>query len=293
MSGIKSSISTSVLTKKPSFVKFDSSSETAITDALTVQYKKDIAAIGGSISATTLSFVNEFALSIRAAGITNKIFDMGVFCGNNLSTSLVKLKYTNTPYMSGVSLVEADYVEQGSSGGIKGNGSSKYIVANTAGGTYASTNGHMSAYIKGTEANGTSRVYMGHETSAGGVASYLGWINAGAWDVGVIYGTVFPAQYTPQTQTQKLQGHICISASGSVSQSLYVNGVQLGASVNNGGSTAQIAPSVYLLCEFTTVPTSFSTRYISFYSIGSGLTATESLALSKAVGVLQGRLGRQ
>lgn len=292
MSGIKSSESLTLVNKKLPFVKLGSSLQSAI-DPDVMTFQTNIRLNGGSISTSSLLAVNTFVLSLKAQNLWTRILDMGVFAGDGLKSALTKLKYdsASTPFMNGVNLVEADYVERGVTGGVKGNGTTKYIDTRyTGSGGYVYNDAHIAAYVRGVESLSGSRVIVGRETP--GVFSYLGVVNAGAWEAGVVLGTSAPGNYVPQTQTTKLQGFLAVSAFQGISQQYYTQGVKLGTAVNTASST--LAANFFLLADNDGVsPASlFSTRYLQFHSLGKGLSDTDMIALNIAVQTLQTALSR-
>ncbi len=258
-----------------------------------VKFKNNILAATGSLSITSEEAIRQFVITLKSKNLWDSIYEMGVFVGGNLNSALTKLKYVDSPYMIPHNLVEADFVETGSTGGIKGNGSNKYIDSGSNGG-FVYSSAHMSAYIKGTESGGTSRIYVGTTNAANTAFNFLGWVNGGTLDIGSILGTSGPTHFVPQSQTTPLQGFINVATNGSISQSLYVNGAQLGDSVNGGGALP-INANLYLLAsnDGLSVPFAYSTRYMRFYSFGTGLSALQAFELSTAVQTLQYSLARK
>jgi len=113
---------------------------------------------GGTVSESTAAAVNTFCNAIDAAGIRDRFYRLNLFAGTGLNAALVPLyrgpTYGGTTYGNTVdqslgspSFGAADYNETGASGGLVGNGSSKYLNtgfnANAAGLTTDSV--HMSA----------------------------------------------------------------------------------------------------------------------------------------------------
>jgi len=112
---------------------------------------------GGTVG-TSLPAVSEFCRAIDAAGIRGRFYRLNLFCGTGLNAALVPLyrgpslsgtQYGNTtdtnngPFVG----VGTDYAETGATGGLLGNGTSKYLDtgfdAAAAGLTKASV--HMAA----------------------------------------------------------------------------------------------------------------------------------------------------
>jgi hypothetical protein len=95
-----------------------------------------VRANGGSVSGTTLSAVSKFCASIASAGIRDRFFRLNLFCGTGLEACLVPLyrgqslggtQYGGTTDANNGPFVSGDYAETGASGGLTGNGTSKYL----------------------------------------------------------------------------------------------------------------------------------------------------------------------
>jgi hypothetical protein len=95
-----------------------------------------VRANGGSVSGSTLNAVSRFCASIAAAGIRDRFFRLNLFCGTGLSACLVPLyrgpslggtQYGGTTDANNGPFVSGDYAETGASGGLTGNGTSKYL----------------------------------------------------------------------------------------------------------------------------------------------------------------------
>ncbi len=264
------------------------------TDADTRRYLANVNSNGGVITASTLQAIDIFVKKLKADLIWNKLSEIGPLAGTDIRAALTKLKYvTTSPYLTNVNFVTADYTERGSTGGFKGNGSSKYLDTGYAG-NYTADNGHIGIYIKGTEASGTSRVAMGRENSGGSIFSYLGWINGGAWDVGVLVGNAAPGNYTPQTpeSTYKKEGLFLVATNGTLSQQFYTNASAVGSPVLTA-SVSLPTSSFYLLADNSNgTPTLYSTRYLRYYTIGAGLSASDVANYNAAIQALQIALSR-
>ncbi len=91
---------------------------------------------GGTVSTSTAAAVNAFCNSIDAAGIRDRFYRLNLFCGTGLSAALVPIY--RGPSLGGTQLgnttdtnnnfVSGDYAETGASGGLKGNGSTKFLA---------------------------------------------------------------------------------------------------------------------------------------------------------------------
>jgi hypothetical protein len=95
-----------------------------------------VRANGGSVSGSTLTAVSRFCASIGAAGIRDRFYRLNLFCGTGLNACLVPLyrgqslggtQYGGTTDANNGPFVSGDYAETGASGGLTGNGTSKYL----------------------------------------------------------------------------------------------------------------------------------------------------------------------
>lgn len=99
-------------------------------------WRTRVVANGGSVSTTTMQAVDRFCRTIDAAGIRDRFYRLNLFCGTGLAAALVPLY--RGPSASGATFgdatdtnnnfVSADYVETGTTGGLKGNGSTKFLA---------------------------------------------------------------------------------------------------------------------------------------------------------------------
>src|SRR5688572_17095521 len=106
-------------------------------------YLNNVAAVSGAVTMDTVQALDRFVRDCKNNGIWDKLTEVYPICGSNLVTAQVKLKYTGIqPVLTAVNFVEGDYTERGSSGGIKGNATTKSLNTNFAQTSLAST-GHM------------------------------------------------------------------------------------------------------------------------------------------------------
>lgn len=92
-------------------------------------YLARLSAAGGSIDATGLAAVTALYRTLAATGVWDLLIEVWPCAGANLTSALVKLKvcpgtansYTSTNFVGG------DYAQTGGSGGLAGDGSTKYL----------------------------------------------------------------------------------------------------------------------------------------------------------------------
>lgn len=118
----------------------------------TIAYRTNIESIGGSIDTSTLIIVNDFVKGMKSSGLWSKMYEIYPFLGNSLNSALVKLKTVGTVSFtaSNNNFVEADYQERGSSGGLKGDGSTKWLETGLNLGTLPNLDNSLSVYCNFT-----------------------------------------------------------------------------------------------------------------------------------------------
>lgn len=101
-----------------------------------------VVANGGSVG-SSLPAVNTFCKAIAAAGIRDRFYRLNLFCGaSDASLNAVRTPLYRGPSLSGTQFgnttdtnnlfVAGDYAETGTTGGLKGNGSTKYLETGLA-----------------------------------------------------------------------------------------------------------------------------------------------------------------
>jgi hypothetical protein len=106
-------------------------------------WRSAVIANGGSVSASTMRAVSKFCADIDAAGLRSLFYRLNLMCGTS-DASLVAPRVplyrgpsrTGTQYGdaidTNVNFVQADYQETGAGGGLKGNGTNKYLNSTLA-----------------------------------------------------------------------------------------------------------------------------------------------------------------
>ncbi len=249
---------------------------------------------GGTVSATTAAAVNDFCNAIDAAGIRDRFYRLNLFCGGNLAacrtplyraTSLAGTQLGNTIDTNVGPFVDADYVEAGGSGGLKGNGSSKYLSTGLLVGDAMPSgtgNGHMSVYAASAQSAGSGnfRYHLGTPqlylfARDGGPNAGLAWVSASA--------AIF-------TSVADITGHLVGTNSASNAREYFRNGTSI-------GSNSTIASPPAATSEFTVFGRSSQANVLfdgrlAAYSIGGPMTASQATAYYTAMQAFQTALGR-
>jgi hypothetical protein len=123
-------------------------------------WRNAVIANGGTVSGSTLNAVSRFCRSIDAAGIRDRFYRLNLFCGDDLNAALVPLyraesrtasaRGNHTDTNNGP-FVSADYNNTGSSSGLKGNGTSKFLNTGIAGNSLTSSNLHLGFGLRATQ----------------------------------------------------------------------------------------------------------------------------------------------
>lgn len=248
--------------------------------------------LGGSASPSTISAMNTFCNSIDSAGLRNKFYRLNLFCGSNLTSCLIPL-FISTSWLSpnygfltdtNYNFDSNDYTETGSSGGLLGNGSTKYLdtklTLNEAGAI-----GHVSCYHKGAMSTASSNVLMrgADGTNTIGLDQSAGLIR-GFWS---------PANIASFSTNSG--GHYIITRRSPTDMVLYTSG-----STTRGDSTVTtsvsfpVSPwSIYIFAlNNVGVASAFCPTRIQGYSIGVSMTAGEASSFSTIMQTFQTSLGR-
>jgi hypothetical protein len=133
-------------------------------------WRNAVIANGGTVSGSTLTAVSNFCRSIDAAGIRDRFYRLNLFCGTGLSAALVPLyrgqrstatQHGNTTDTNTGPFVSGDYTETGTTGGLTGNGTTKYLATglNPFSAGLAETNFHTAGYFR--DSINTSGVFIG------------------------------------------------------------------------------------------------------------------------------------
>lgn len=237
---------------------------------------------GGTFSPTSMKATDDFVRALFDANLWWKILDMGLFAGDQLAAAMVKLKYTTG---SGVlvnnNFVAADYVEQGASGGLRGDGSTKSLRTGLAQNAVGAT-GHVAFYLREDFSPGFYEALVG--VSAGG-DDYL--LMQADTNLQARFGQTQAAMRTDLTR-----GFWCGGREADGTLCLYKNGLlqQANAAPVTPAGTSQ---DFHVFAKNNNgVPANYVDRRGGFYCIGQALTAADQASLNGAVQVFQQALNR-
>jgi hypothetical protein len=259
---------------------------------------------GGTVSSTTASAVNQFCNDIDGAGIRDRFYRLNLFCGT-ADASLIAVR---TPLYRGQSLggtqfgsaIDAnvnfaitDYAETGASGGLLGDGTSKYLSTGlTPAAIPEIATGHLSAYIPSPTpgstrsllgaASGSQQFQLTHRLTGGNqVQVRATWGGTSSSDVTFGAGvTTLPGGLWTITRTSSTAltkyNNATSKATGTTSTTpeTHTNGWFVHAS-NSAGTAV-----------------TFANHRILSYSIGASMTAQQVSDYNAAIQAFQTALSR-
>jgi hypothetical protein len=247
---------------------------------------------GGSVSSSTAAAVNTFCTDIDSAGIRDRFFRLNIFAGSNLNACLTPLylgptsrgiRYGNTTDTNNAFVgVGTDYAETGASGGLTGNGTSKYLDTGFPMNTLPSTT------------SGHAAVYCRNRSSSSSFHGMVGVNLAGGSGFGVATdGTVYAQWGAFANVTNNQNGLLVTSRTSTTSLVAYAAGTAIATNSTSTTPTASTLNAAVFVSRNSTVSnTFFDPRTYGFYSIGIGLSAAEVTSLTNAVNAFQSALGR-
>ncbi len=269
-----------------------------------IDWATRVSANGGTISTTVLRAVSDFCAAIDAASLRSSMRRVNLFCGGNLSGCLVPL-YRATSSGGSVlgndtdtnaNFVSADFQETGASGGLKGNGTSKYLNTGFTPALFASTDSvHLSYSATSLE--------TAHTNNPCAIGTYDG-TDPTLYDLSVSFNILGGNSRCARLSTQSgivrvsaitrgsTESHLIGTRTASNAAALYGDGVSLATSTTSVTSGTSTRPFYVFAENSSGTTTAFTSGRLRMYSIGSGLTATQAAAFSNAVAAFNATLGR-
>lgn len=255
-------------------------------------------AAGSTVTPSTAAAVNNFCNAIDAAGIRDRFYRLNLFCGTGLAACLVPLY--RGPALGGtqlgnttdtnVNFSTADYTERGASGGLAGNGLSRYLNTGLAPSALPQVaTMHVAAYRgPGTTSN---RMMLAAQSATDRYELFRRGDG--------IHHTLLGGQTTALDSTYSEQyvnagGFYIGTRTGAISLSLRRNTMLVGT--NNASTTPVSHAFPFFVFASNSSGTVGSGSYWPFtlmaYSIGDGLTSTQADAYNSAMQAFQIALNR-
>jgi hypothetical protein len=257
---------------------------------------------GGTVSTSTANAVDTFCNAIDSAGIRDRFYRLNLFAGTGLASALVPLyrgqslggtQFGNATDTNN-NFVAGDYVETGSTGGLKGNGSSKYLATGfrAPAASLSASSFHLSCYVQGVEANGSARIFIGQSTNQAGLnlTASVGWVSGGSLSSGVVADIVFP-----NGGSTDRQGLLVAATNGSRTSTYYNNATSVVSQTSTSPDFETGAGDEFAVGarNFLGSPASYIlNKRIRAYSLGAGMSASQVSAFNTALQAFQTALGR-
>lgn len=260
---------------------------------------------GGSVSASTLQAVSAFCRAIDDANIRDRFLRLNLFCGTGLEAALVPLYRgaaltgtqlgnttdTNNNFVSG------DYNETGSSAGLAGNSSNKFLNTGFPANTNSAASSHFGVMMLATQAVGADRTALGVYSTTNTIVWTIDIARpAGTGEPNfrsMCQGTYLPnfnAFGEKAGDSPVAHGNIVISAG-----TQYRNGRAVGTT----GTTANYpsAHSFYVFASHNgngsgSPAVNHTSARLGGYSLGLNMTAAQAASFSHAVNAFNAALTR-
>jgi len=255
-----------------------------------------VRANSGSVSGTTLNAVSKFCASISSAGIRDRFYRLNLFCGTGLAACLMPLyrgpslggtQYGGTTDTNNGPFVSGDYTETGTSGGLKGNGTTKYLDTGFAQNVIPAGNRHLAVY-ETAKSTATFDVSIGSRNQDLTQVFYLTVFNSlssyGFYGGGSLTG----ASTTGYTESG---AHLIGNQPTSTSSALYKNGSSVATATPSAATPTTRNLFVFALNDGGLVGDNSAVR-LSSYSVGLSFTASQASAYYAAMQAFQTSLGR-
>lgn len=265
-------------------------------------WRNAVIAGGGSVSGTTLKAVSDFCKDIDAAGIRSKFRRLNLFCGTS-DASLVAVRTplyrgesrTGTQYGNtldtNVNFVQGDYAETGASGGLLGDGSTKYLntgfnVSDLPG----AANCHLASYVRGTQSITSARTLIG--VLFNGVTDRYRLFLSDSGNSGSFYNPNANLGKATTAAVSRVNGNgglLVASRTSTTSLTLYDDAVSV---ATNAASTAETTGAAPFFVFARNGPVEYYNNTMAGYSIGAGLSDAEVTSYYNAMNKFQTALSR-
>jgi hypothetical protein len=266
-----------------------------------IDWANRASANGGTISTTVLRAVSDFCAAADLGQFRSAIYRLNLFAGGNLSGCLVPLY--RGPTFGGatfgnsrdtnVNFVSGDYSETGAIGGLKGNGTNKYLNTGLALNAFPSvTSIHQSASATSASTGGNF-IFSGTRNIVTAESFVLDEFTQASNGRAYRCGTGTVGQFPVVTSPGATEAHFIGNRESSTSVTLYRNGVSVATNATSITTTAHAIPFTVFACNG---PSSgvigLSASRMRMYSIGTSVRAAQAAAFSAAVIAFNTALGR-
>jgi hypothetical protein len=247
-----------------------------------------------------MNAVSKFCADIAAAGIRDRFYRLNLFCGSSdASLNAVRTPLFRGPSLGGaqfgnttdtnINFGSGDYVETGATGGLVGNGTTKYLNTGLATDVMpAISSFHISQSVRDREAvSAAFRSFVGmNDTLA---AQIVALRQEGT--TGNVGGLI--ARTTPTTMAYAAaDSHAMVARTSLSLVTMYRSGVSQ-ATDTSVITVASSSRPLFVFCRNSTgTPTDFTGLRARMYSIGLGMDGTQAASFAAAVAAFNTALGR-
>jgi hypothetical protein len=260
-----------------------------------------VVANGGSVGAS-LQAVSRFCRAIDAAGIRDRFYRLNLFCGGTSGTAaglnacIVPLyrstSFGGSPVGGSIDtnngpFLPADYSETGATGGLTGNGSTKYLNTGLNANVLPDTtqSGHLSVYAAGTY-SGQIAIGVYTYTTVPTFQMELQLNSAGSAN------TYIDGTSNVQTPTASSPQLFTASRTSSTSHIGYANATAGTTGTATASNTTPALPFFVFARNFNGGPAVHFGQTLRAYSIGLGMTGQQVSAYNTAMQTFQAALNR-
>lgn len=244
-------------------------------------WRSAVVANGGSVSGSTLSAISTFCNAIDAAGIRDRFYRLNLFAGTGLNAALVPLylgpTYGGTTYGNATDtnngpFVSGDYSETGASGGLLGNGSSKYLNTGLAPDAFPQVaTGHLSFWTRGGSVSGVRRP-IGADGAVSANRFFLDRRPVANGGDLCHWGSLAAGNTTDDDAAGLFSG----SRISATDLRFFKNGSQVGVTQSGSATTtAHANPWFVFAGNGNGSPTAYYERRMTAYSIGNAMTTSQ------------------
>lgn len=256
-----------------------------VPDADSIKFVTYVANAGGTLSSTEKTAIGTLIKQLKDSSLWssfNAIYPMvggsAASCKANLKdTTQFNLNFQNSPTCS--------------SNGVAWNGTTQYAKTGITASTALSASSNHLSYYSRSNTQQTTNFDIGANTGAalillcaGRSSGDLSFYEQGGWYANLASSTINKAALFIGTRT----------VAGSSNPIFYRNGISVQTAITADGTSGLPALEIYLGARnLNTVASDFCNRQCAWASIGSGLTAAQSLTLYNIVQAFQTTLSRQ
>lgn len=251
---------------------------------------------GGTVGSSTLAAVSKFCRDIDAAGIRDKFYRLNLFCGDNLSAALVPLYRAESSTASvrgnttdtNNNFVSGDFNNTGSSSGLVGNGTSKYLDTGILANSLTASNAHLGVGVRTVETGAASRTAIGTYDNS-----------TKSFELGLRSNQPLNAFFTRFATATDRMGEATSAAGLAAGDILaawptfYRNGAATGtAATTSSDYTSSHSFFVFALRNHTVGAANYASARMNWYSIGLTMTAAQALSFYNAIATFNSTLSR-